>query len=113
LDFLQIVDADQAAVAFLGEEDLGEVGDDGEFNQRLWGIDGMNRRRPERDVLREAAGNEIAFQYALGHGGHREVREGSSEVSAGVAVLEIPSKDHVECGAGHHSDLAQLRNFAC
>ncbi len=106
LDLLEVVHADDAVVALLGEEDLDEVGDDGEPLR-------AQRRRERRPrggevglALGPAALDEVVLEHLVGHRRHGERGEGAAQVAGGVAVLQAAREHDVEPGAGHHAQLA-------
>ena len=110
LDLFQVVDADQAVMAFFGQEHFDEIRDYGQFHQRpaaaaLW----ASAARLERRLRGFAAGNKIVRKDASSHCGKGKVGEGATQVTGGVAELKSPTQDYSEGGSGNDTKLAEAR----
>ena len=93
-------------MALLGQEDLDEVGGDGELDQFLTGGHGVPRHRAVRHSRRDPALDEVGGEDPLGDAGHREGGQRAPDVPTGVAVLEPAGADDVERRARDHPELA-------
>ena len=94
-------------MAFFGQKDFDEVGDDGQLDQRAAGPQRGHGRELERGAGGFAAGNEVIREDAAGHGRERELVQSMAQFAARVTELEAPGQDHGEGRSGNDAELAQ------
>ena len=108
LDLLQVIDADQSGVTFLGQEHFREVGQHDEFDQRRGGMLGKDESRFEWLAGWFATRNEISIQRALRHAGNGKPRQRPAHIPVRIALLQSSCENHIQRRSRDTSELAQL-----
>ena len=101
LDLFKIVDANRSLMAFFGQKNFDEVGDDRQLDQLTAGPERRHGRQGKRNAGGLAAGNEVICEHAGGHAWERESGQGMAQLTAGVTELKAPGQDDGEGGSGN------------
>ena len=99
LDFLKKVDANRPIMAFLGEKNLGEVGQHRQFREVTRIPIGVKGSPLERLTGRLASGDEIPVENTARHFGKWEMVEGSPDMSSQIPKLKASHKDGINGGS--------------
>ena len=106
LDLLQVVDADGAVVAFLGQEHLDEVGGHHQVLGHPTHLDRGHRFGLVPGIWRLAACDVVLLQNPLGDARYRERLEGTALAAIEVAVPEPAVQGGVHPGAGNDAEMS-------
>jgi len=108
LDLLQVVDPDHPVGAGLGHRDLGEVGQDQQFQVLSGGLEHRTRDPGEAGPVGSRLLAVVPIADAGRDLGDREGLQGSAHVPARITLGQPARDGHGHGGAGDHAELAEV-----